>query len=353
MRLLDDQLRGTSVDLVLNREISGIQVQFADPTQVIGTRGFAVLRSTDGGVSWIKIGSAAGRGGEALLDRIALYGRATRRRVHHIYPYDGEKWLLVNKGEFLVLDEHGRVKRIPMPGSGSRPLRDGLVIQGERIIFGEYCLNPHRSGVSIYSVRGGSQDALFQFAPGRIRHIHTLQYDPYGESYWIGTGDEDPECLVGRFTSDFEVLQVLEEGSQQWRTVSFAFLPGGVYWGTDIPEGGNQVFRYDRKTSAVEPVFEVQGPIYYSRVVNDWILFCTTAEDHSSFGGLGRIYLYNHKTGAHSVGWQDRKDWLPSHLFGYGIYEFPRGGLEGNAFWVSTRGFRGGTRSLLFEIRDE
>jgi len=341
------------MSLRLKKKLSGIQIQYADSDQLIASRGYMILRSTNNGAAWSRIGSTAKRVLDKLFSRLTLYTRATRRKIHHLYPILDGKWLVVGKQEFLILDGGEGTTRFPLPGHGSRPLRDAVAVQGKDVIFGEYFSNPDREKVAVYQAGPGGSRPLYTFLPGQIRHIHALQYDPFWERYWIGTGDEDAECLVGVFDRNFKDLEVLGGGTQNWRTVSFAFTPEAVFWGTDIPEGENRVFRLDRKSTVVEPVFEVQGPVYYTKVVNGKILFGTTAEDNFSYGGLGRIYLYDPTADSASAVWQDRKDWLPSHLFGYGIYEFPRGSLEGDSFWVTCRGFQGGIRSLLFEITDE
>lgn len=339
--------------LRLKKELSGIQIQYADPRLLIGTRGYFLLRSTDGAETWENLGTAAGEGLAALLGSVPYYGRVTRRRIHHIYPLLGDKWLVVLKGSFLFLDDSFKLIKTMERNTGTQPLRDAVVSQGDQLFYGEYGLNPERNRISILELQKDGERSIYDFNRGEIRHIHALQYDSYWQKYWIATGDEDAECLIGVFDSNFKDLEELGGGSQNWRTVSFAFTEDTVFWGTDNPLGDNQVYCFNRSSGEVQPIFAVQGPIYYAKMVNQNVVFGTTVEDRSKFDGLGFLYVYNLHSKQVFIGYQDRKDLLHAHIFGYGIYEFPRGSLGGDSFWVSARGFQGGLKSLLFEIESE
>jgi hypothetical protein len=338
------------MELYLKRVLLGKQVHYADPEQLMASEKGKVLRSDDQGQSWEVVWHIAQNRWEAGLLTFSLYRRGLRKGVHNILCLPTGEYLIVSRRRLNILDAQGAVRPLPFFGNGSRPLREAIFYHKGNVFYGEYWANPDRVPVSLIEVSFGHVQKIYQFPAGKIRHIHAVQYDPYTEQYWIATGDQDHECLIGLFKNDFRTLEIIGSGSQTWRTVCLAFTREYVFWGTDDPEGENRVIRYDRKTGEKNPVFMVDGPVYYNRRVGDYLIFATTVEDKRHSDGVGRLYLYDLRAKAHTIGLELEKDNLPARLLGYGVFEFARGNLDGNQFWVTAKGFEGGLRSCLFEV---
>ena len=140
-----------------------------------------------------------------------------------------------------------------------------------------------------------------------------------------------------------------------WRTVSFAFRPDAVYWGTDNHLGENQIWRYDRRQKSIKAVADVIGPVYYNTNLNDYIVFGATVEKgEGQQDGFGRLYALTIHENPEQIRVTEllrkRKDRMHPRYFGYGVFEFAEGNLSGNRFWITPKGFSGPEESLLCEI---
>jgi hypothetical protein len=105
--------------------------------------------------------------------------------------------------------------------------------------YGEYFRNCQRGPVFVYRSLGDGKnwEPIYRFSSGEIRHIHSLQFDPYSKSLWITTGDNDHECMIGYFIKKEGAVKLYKvgSGSQKWRAVSLLFTKDEVLCGTDSP----------------------------------------------------------------------------------------------------------------------
>ncbi|MFX0200571.1 MAG: hypothetical protein ACFFCW_31005 [Candidatus Hodarchaeota archaeon] len=140
--------------------------------------------------------------------------------------------------------------------------------------YGEYFRNLDRDPVSVYRSLddGKNWEVAHRFKAGQIRHIHSLQFDPYTKALWITTGDRDHESMIAYSIDKGVTFQNVGSGSQKWRAVSLLFTEDAVFWGTDSPHSQNWVYRLDRETHGVQQVCKVGGPIYYSTKLFDGTL---------------------------------------------------------------------------------
>ncbi|UWG50174.1 BNR repeat-containing protein with probable glycosyl-binding activity [Halalkaliarchaeum sp. AArc-CO] len=156
----------------------------------------------------------------------------------------------------------------------------------ERIYVGEYPLTSDQSPGVLVSDNDGE---TWQRIPiSDVRHIHSVQKDPYSDEIWITTGDTDDECWIGRLRDGR--FEPIGGGSQQWRAVELAFTPDAILWGMDCSYADqNRVFRLERETLPSEAISKrprtvhtVDGSVFYSASVerggDRWIAFSTAAE---------------------------------------------------------------------------
>lgn len=349
------------------RSIPGIQVHFADEARCIASRGLNIVRSDDRGVNWREFCRLPSGPVNAALQRVGLYQRMVRGGVNTVIPvesYAAEHWVAIATGKlYLLQPETKRAQSFWHIPRGRRPLRRGMSTLGKQIFVGEYFSNPQRDDVHIYRLtldHGGADvktDSLYCFPAGAIRHIHTVDPDPHSGKLWISTGDNDAECMIIVLDPQTGATQTIGQGSQMWRSVSFAFRPDAVYWGSDDPMGVNQIWRYDRASGRIAAIGEVKGPVYYNACLQDYIIFATTVEDGDGHqDGYGRLYgvnLLNPSSSRCVIELLKRpKDQWHSRYFGYGLFEFAEGCAGGNRFWVTAKGFRGGLSSTLFEVSE-
>lgn len=120
-----------------------------------------------------------------------------------------------------------------------------------------------------------------------VRHIHSVQVDPYTGDIWMTTGDTDEECYIGRLRNGR--FEIVGGGDQRWRAVELVFTPSSIIWGMDcVYTERNHVFRLERDeisssgTPHIESVTTVPNSIYFgtSLIVDgtQWVVFSTAAE---------------------------------------------------------------------------
>jgi hypothetical protein len=183
---------------------------------------------------------------------------------------DGNTWQLVHRLRHFGI------------GQGRGVMPQGIAEDDDgAIYYGQYFRNWEHDSVFVYRSMddGKNWEIVYQFNPGEIRHIHSLQFDPYTKTLWIATGDRDSECMIGYSTDKRVNFQKIGSGSQRWRAVSLLFTEEAVFWGTDSPENQNWIYRWDRETQDVKQICEVDGPIYYSTKLSDGTLIMGSAAE--------------------------------------------------------------------------
>lgn len=354
------------MQLEITRTLPNRQVHYADPRICVASRALSVQTSVDGGQKWQRLASLPGAPAHRLAARVDLSRRLLRGGIHLIQPRPATdaagsvqeecitEWIAVaSRSVYGISAQDGEVRLLYTIPRGSRPLRHGLWADPNRLYIGEYWSNPERTSADIFAIDLTTRQAqtLYRFPAGSIRHVHTVDWDPYGDCFWVSTGDSDPECTVLLLDRQGQTVGTIGSGSQTWRSVSFVFTPGAVYWGTDDHTGHNRIWRWDRRTGTTESIGEVVGPVYYSTRLRDYLIFGTTVEkgegDQDQFG---RLYAVDDQDQVHQV-WQSEKDRWSAHYFGYGVYEFAEGNLGNNQFWVTLKGFKAGLHSQLCTVR--
>lgn len=189
------------------------------------------------------------------------------------------------------------------------PLAQGWTEKDGEVFYGEYLTNANRKEVHIWKSTDDGKNwfVVHTFPAGSIRHIHSVEYDPYGNKLWVTTGDEDSESKIMYSTDGGRTFRIIGQGTQEWRVVSLLFTEDFVYWGTDSPMQQNFIFKWDRKTGERKILTEIDGPAYYSTKLNDGSLILATAVEH----GLGEwdksAHIWIKKKG--SQNWKDIASW--------------------------------------------
>lgn len=356
------------------RTIPGIQVHYANRHICMATRGTGLFGSDDGGVNWRRYAQIPASPLHTLAVLFAPYQRLIRGGVNLLFnggragaeTIASMQWIAMSDGSLLLIQENGQsVRPIWQLRKGRRTLHRGATLYNQQIFIADYWSNPKREPVHLYRVHlpSGNTDILFRFEAGIVRHIHNVEIDPFSQRLWSSTGDEDQECIIFHVDPESGKHEFVGQGGQQWRAVSFVFRKEAVYWGTDNPSGENYVWRYDRRRKRIDQIGHVRGPVYYSKGVDNFVIFGTAVEfGHGQQDRFGRLYaLKIVDSGAlvpvdalslTEVYKQPKDRWHPK-FFGYGLFELNLGEVGENRFWGTHKGFQGGLRSTLFEVKEE
>lgn len=156
---------------------------------------------------------------------------------------------------------------------------EGITVgPGDTVYFGEYVIDSGPRPVRVFRGvdDGETWDIAYEFPSGETRHIHSVQYDPYRDVYWIATGDTDAETNLWSTDDDFESLRRLGGGSQDWRLVSLMVTPEYLYWGNDNDQTGASVFRWDFQQEKLERLQDLGKVSYHSTILKDGTLVLST-----------------------------------------------------------------------------
>lgn len=168
-------------------------------------------------------------------------------------------------------------------GIGQGIRNDGLVrLRDGTILFGEYFMNTERTNVQLYASKdnGRTWQVAYNFPPGKIRHVHATQQDPYTEKAWICTGDSDMASMIA-WTGDGGItLNPIGQGSQVWRVCQLAFTEEALFWGTDTGNASvSGIYRWDRMTSELTKVVDVAGEMFYATRLAEGTIVMSTVRD--------------------------------------------------------------------------
>jgi hypothetical protein len=249
-------------------------LQHDDGHTVWATRGFAVYRS-QGGDAFERVLTLRPRLGTAWGGYLApLRSRFGYQELVELLPLEDERLVAFAAGDVHVVDLETRVierthrLRYFGRGKGRGLMAFGLTRdQSGAIYFGEYTTEPKAHPVCIWK---SSDEAMtwhkaFEFPAGTVRHIHTVQVDPYDEALWVGTGDRNEECFVGISHDGAASFRWIAQGSQTCRTCGFVFFPDVVLWGMDADHKPNRVIRLHREEGTIDAHAELPGVTFYHR----------------------------------------------------------------------------------------
>jgi hypothetical protein len=198
------------------------------------------------------------------------------------------------------------------------------------IYVGEYFPNNARKfPARVFKSEDQGQTWRVALSIRRIRHIHSVQYDPFERKIWVCTGDKDEESSILFSDDGGETWNYLVKGDQRFRTMSLSFTDEHIYWGTDTPSRQNYIYRYYRKTGKIERLVAVNGPVYHSAILGNNMIFFSTGVEGNSEGKSG---AWNKKAciwaSLDGGKWENIASWEKDsypYILGYGKVIFARG----------------------------
>ncbi len=203
-----------------------------------------------------------------------LRARFGYQELVELWPLTDERLVVFAGGDVHVVDlETGAIERTHRLRYFGRGKGRGLMAFGltgapdGAIYFGEYTTEPgaHPVGVWKSSDEGRTWQQAFEFAAGNVRHIHTVQVDPFDRAIWVGTGDRDEECYVGVSHDGASTFTWVAQGTQQARTCGFVFFPDAVLWGMDTGAEANRLVRLQRAGATIDAHTQLPGATLYHR----------------------------------------------------------------------------------------
>jgi hypothetical protein len=247
-------------------------LQHDDGSSVWASFGYSIYRS-DPGRGFRRIARVRPPFGEPW----AGYLRSLRRifgyqELLEVWPLDARR-LLVFAGQWVhLLDlRTGRARRVQRLRWSGRGKGRGLMAFGldraadDTLYFGEYVTASGDRSIGLWRSRDAGErwELAFEFESGQVRHIHAVHCDLDG-SVWIGTGDRDEHCFVGRSLDGGSTFEWVGHGTQIHRACAFVSFDDALLWSTDADFEQNHVVRWDRTTGDTAVGAELPDVTYYA-----------------------------------------------------------------------------------------
>jgi hypothetical protein len=253
----------------------GLVIQQVTTAGIWATRGYDIYLSRDGG-PFNRLFSLRPPFGEAW----AGYSSSLRS----LYGYQELVEVVPVRADVLLAFAGGAVYRVDIArqrqeevlalryfGRGrGRGIMSRIAVDREgQIFFGEYTTlyGPHSIRLWRSSDEGRTWTTAHEFEPGFARHIHGVEWDPYGEALWLMTGDADAEVHLGWSTDGGEQFTWIGEHDQRFRACSLIFRPDTILWGTDAPED-NHLMRWTRASGNVDAIGDLPAQSLYSQSID-------------------------------------------------------------------------------------
>ncbi|OEC86103.1 hypothetical protein A9507_11665 [Methanobacterium sp. A39] len=338
--------------LKIQEKIPNFVIQHMDGEEILASSNYTIFRSRNGGHTFKRIISLPVPFYSRFMGECTLFSRALRLGIKTIIKLaNGTILAVASKQIFHIKD--GEVSIVHTFYKGFGPLRKGWCEDGNgNCYFGEYFLNNKRdSKIRLFKSTDDGRFWNVICSLNNIRHIHSVQFDPYSKNVWLCTGDKDSESKIMFSEDGGETWTNIASGSQMFRTLSLTFTKKHIYWGTDIPTRQNYICRYVRGDGSIEKLTQVDGPVHYSTTAGDkFKVFATTVEGNSE--GISsqwdeNAHIWASKDG---INWHDIISWkkdLWPYVLGYGRVIFPNGENKTNDLYFTTQALQSFGNTLI------
>ena len=300
--------------------------EYIGPEGIYWSRGPHIFHSETLEGPLIRIASIPRTALQKILSLSRMGRRLARETFYNIFPVPNGD-LFFSYGTEHGFIRNGKVRFLKGAARRHRILRGGAALLPDgSIVFGEYFDNSNREPVRIYRTHSDNDqlEEVYLFAPGEVRHIHSISWDRITSRIIVCTGDLESECRIIAFSENFSKHEVLGQGTEDWRTISPQFSKHAIYYGTDAQFEQNRILRFDRVSKTLSRLANVNGPVFYSFAVNDGWVFGTSAEMcPSQTSPEAILYHLDMQTEAVTELARYSKDIWPTKYFQFGIFNFP------------------------------
>lgn len=347
---------GWGVALAAEGTLSRIEQPLAEVCEYIGPQGWywskgrSLFHSEGANAPLRYVGTVPAQGVPRVVGRLRLGRRMLRQQFYNVLPLaSGDVFYSFGTRIGIIgVDGH---REVSGRARESRVLRGGMArLPGDAVVFGEYFDNAERSSVNIYRFDPELRkvEVVHAFAPGEIRHVHSVSWDHVEGRVVVAAGDIGKECMLLSFGPEFGDCRELGSGHEGWRAISVRFTESAIYFGTDAQYRPNAICRLDRTTGRVAELCAVNGPVFYSAPVSGGWIFSTAAEMcESQTSPYAVMYFVDPRTETVSEVGKFEKDRLSTKYFQFGLLSFPIIEMAVDALPLAGTALRGLGRGVL------
>jgi hypothetical protein len=324
-------------------------VNYQDENLLLFSRGKSLFKKTSDGIE--KIVSLYENILEKWFCSSNLFRRLTRSHIHHVLPVDSNKLIVFASKKIFYININKKSIITEKNISGSRPLC--VTTFGDYVYYGEYTSNPERKPIRLFRSKPPYTDWEIVKKFTNIRHIHGVFEDPFTNSLWITTGDQDQESWIHQLSDETFEPSFSIGGSQMYRAVSLVFTEKYIYFGSDAPAEKNYIIRFKRGDSRAEKLTEVGGPVFYGCSLHNQLFFSTVCEP-SKVNRTDAVELWHSFNGNEwSKALEIEKDIWNMKFFQYGQLLFPKGPGDKKHIRLSSLATKYDQKILKLQIKPE
>lgn len=286
---------------------------------------------------------------QKVLSKSRIIERLIRTEAKIAVPITSDRIIISYRGGIYNVDlQSGEIKKELSYRNGMNGPMRIVSIKGvpgftDCLAFGEYTLNPQRKNPSAIFTRNektGEWKKVYEFAPGKVRHIHGLAPDSENQCVYILTGDFDTEAGIWKATDNFSKVEPLLVGSQMYRSGYLYKVKDGFTYATDTALEQNYLYQVrvsDNGSYELSTYYEMDGSCVSSSETKDKVLFSSTVEADESVRGwkswinmrrgagikseYAKLVSVDKRTMSTKVIAEYKKDKLPFKLFQYGYFK--------------------------------
>lgn len=277
----------------------GLVVQERRDGVLWASDGFSIYRS-EGDQGFLKVHVVRPPFGSAWLAHSRTFRRLLGfEEAIEVFPLDRDRLLVFVGGEVQRVDlASGKTEvvhrlRYYGRGEGRGVMPFGITADDQgRVYYGEYMTRRLSEGETVALFRsdedGGNFEIVYEFPAIVVRHIHGVQWDPYGDVLWMATGDGDEQSRVG-YSKDFgKTFLWVGQGRQDFRAVNFVFAEDHVAWLSDTIQTPARAFRWHRDNWEIQSSpGHLPGHGHFLQAIGDGFSIGTTAEEVASLWLIG------------------------------------------------------------------
>lgn len=321
-------LQGGACQLTRIGEFPNLRVLLWVGSTLYASSAYRLLKADtrQSGFKWIETARFRPAWWRQISSRNRMTWRLCRDGFHALVALHSGHFVGAVPGAIVALDPGQRDFRITHALlRGTRPLNIAAD-SADRLYWGEYFDNADRDEVYVYGSHdlGASWAVIYTFPKRSVRHVHNIIHDRWGDCFWVLTGDYESECRILRASRDWQTVEVVVSGNQQYRAVSLIATREALYFATDTPLELNYIYRMERSGHVMRLDSISSSSLYGCRVGN--ALFFSTMIEPSKVNLSREASIFGT---VNDDGWSAllrwRKDNWPMRFFQYGNVILPAG----------------------------
>ena len=259
-----------------------------------------------------------------------------------IFDKESNKIIIIRDSNIYLIDKESYIKIGKIDGDS--PLFNSHCINNGIIYFGQYDQNHLRKSSKIYMIdKKNKLSVAYIFLPGEIRHIHSLQNDPFIKNrIWITTGDNDGECCLLYTDDNFKNINNIGDKSQKYRIVNLGFSKKNIIYGTDNLINQNYIYTQNRKNNNRIKVKRIKQTAWFLKQDDSGKLIIGTTVEKGK--GCQVNYSSIYYSVNYGLSWEELiripKDIYPMPLFKWGSVSFSNGSKNFNDLFVNVEALK-------------